>query len=279
MAILFALFDLWTDHLTHLHAPPGTREFLAFEPLAQLRMMVEFNSMVWSGLLPQLWEITITALLALGWMLRRHRTSLALWFWMLVAAVPAPFGAGVHAFATRFYYYPAMILCAFTTVTIWMLLKQKAALKIVGIIWLAAIAAAYFHWRYIPIEFVWVGLILTSIIAIIAGRENWCPPLMMWWIPILAASSQIIIYGWNIPFTGYFILTVFCLICSARNQWKPHVAPAIFVTVLTLLNPLIVLSGSLLLSIAITFAERHRKVLFATVQRLPLWERTKPTII
>jgi hypothetical protein len=152
-------------------------------------------------------------------------------------------------------------------------------LKIAGTTWLAAIAAAYIHWPYIPIEFVWMGLILTAIMAVIAVRENRCAPLMMWWIPILAASSQISIYGWSLPFIGYFIMTVFCLICSAGNRWKSHIAPAIFVTALALLNPLIVLAGSLLLSIAATSAERQGKVLFAKMQKFYLWERVKPTII
>lgn len=279
MAVLFALLDLWTNHLAHLNVTSTTNNFLVFAPLTQLRMIVEFNSVVWNHILPHLWAIAIVSLLALGWMLRRHRTALALWFWMLMAAVPVPFGAGTHGFATRFYYYPSMAFCALSTVAIWILMKQKGAMKVAGAIWLAAIAANYLHWPFIPIEFVWFGLILTIILAAIASREKWCPPLMMWWIPILAAGSQLIIYGWNIPFIGYFILIILCLICSAGKQWKSHIAAAIFAAALSLSHPLIILAGSLLLLIVTTLAERHGKLLSAEMQNIKLWNAVKPIII
>jgi len=283
MAVLFALCDLWTDHLAHMHAPAGAKEFLIFAPLTQLRLIVEFNTVIWNGILPELWGAAIVVLVALGWILRRHRTALALWFWVLVAAVPVPFGVGMHAFATRFYYYPSMVLCAFATVAIWLLLKENAALKIGGATWLAAIAAAYLHWPYIPIEFVWMGLILTAILAIIAAREEWCPSLVTIWILILAAGSQLIIYGWNIPWIAYFLSITFCLICCAWKQWKSHIAPAILVTALSLSQPLIVLAGGLLLLIAATFGERQGKVLLTNakrkLQKLRLRGKTKPIII
>jgi len=251
MAALFAVLDIWTDRLAHLHALPGAKEFLVIEPLRQLRLSIEFNRVIWNGLLPPSWLWGVISLVAIGWMLRRHRRALALGCWALLAAFPVPFGVGTHAFATRFYYYPAMVFSLFAVIGIWTLLREKDEFhQFAGIVWLVALAATFFSKPYLQPEWVWAGLIAVIAVAILYGRENRHSLLFLWWIPVLAIGSQLLIYGWDISYTIYMLCIIIVLAGVFKKRAIAQIAPALLAAVFALPQPLIVLGGSLILLMA-----------------------------